>query len=41
MEKWFVDWYHYVRGEIKFDGAEGLIEQLKADEKNIRQYLQI
>ncbi|WPC17696.1 riboflavin biosynthesis protein RibF [Pediococcus inopinatus] len=33
-----VDWYHYVRGEIKFDGAEGLIEQLKADEKNIRQY---
>lgn len=33
-----VDWYHYVRGEIKFDAVEGLIEQLKLDEKNIRQY---
>ncbi|MDV7693637.1 riboflavin biosynthesis protein RibF [Pediococcus parvulus] len=33
-----VEWYHYVRGEIKFANADKLIEQLKADEKNIRQY---
>ncbi|WP_127848094.1 riboflavin biosynthesis protein RibF [Lacticaseibacillus hulanensis] len=34
-----VRWYHYLRGEIKFAGVDGLIEQLKQDERNSRAYL--
>ncbi|BAN74588.1 MULTISPECIES: riboflavin biosynthesis protein RibF [Lacticaseibacillus] len=33
-----VRWYHYLRGEVKFANAEGLITQLKKDETAVRQY---
>ena len=34
-----VEWYHRLRGEVKFDGAAGLIKQLHQDEANSRTYL--
>lgn len=37
-EKVRVRWHHYLRGELKFDGMDGLIEQLKKDEQNTRDY---
>ncbi|VDG20574.1 riboflavin biosynthesis protein RibF [Lactobacillus pentosus] [Lactiplantibacillus mudanjiangensis] len=33
-----VRWCHRMRGEIKFDGAAGLVEQLKQDEQATRAY---
>ncbi|MGO3732966.1 MAG: riboflavin biosynthesis protein RibF [Vagococcus sp.] len=33
-----VEWYHYLRSEKKFDGVDGLIEQLKQDEQDTRTY---
>lgn len=33
-----VEWYHRLRGEIKFDSLEGLIEQLRKDTENTRNY---
>ncbi|WP_412990199.1 riboflavin biosynthesis protein RibF [Pediococcus siamensis] len=33
-----VEWFHYLRGEIKFAGADELIDQLHQDERNIREY---
>ncbi|WP_125766309.1 riboflavin biosynthesis protein RibF [Lapidilactobacillus wuchangensis] len=33
-------WYHYLRGEVKFTGAAGLITQLKQDEQATRDYFQ-
>lgn len=33
-------WYHYLRGEVKFTGAAGLITQLKQDEQATRAYFQ-
>lgn len=35
-----VEWLAYQRGEVKFSGAEALIEQLKQDEKQARANLQ-
>lgn len=37
-EKVKVRWHHYLRGEIKFDSMDGLIEQLHKDEENTRKY---
>lgn len=34
-----VDWLHYLRGEVKFTGMDALIEQLRQDEQNSRDYL--
>lgn len=34
-----VEWLHYLRGEVKFTGAEGLIKQLDQDELVSKQYL--
>lgn len=33
-----VEWYHYLRSEVKFTGIEGLIAQLKEDEKQTKNY---
>lgn len=33
-----VRWYHYLRGEVKFAGADALIDQLKKDETAVRDY---
>lgn len=33
-----VRWYHYLRGEVKFDGAQGLIDQLAKDEVATKAY---
>lgn len=33
-----VQWCHYLRKEMKFDGVEGLIAQLKKDEEDTREY---
>lgn len=33
-----IEWYHRLRGEIKFDGAEGLVAQLQRDEAHTRDY---
>lgn len=33
-----VKWYHYLRGEIKFEGVEGLITQLDQDKEDTRTY---
>lgn len=33
-----VEWCHFLRKEMKFDGMEGLIEQLKQDEEDTREY---
>lgn len=35
-----VDWYHYLRGEVKFDSAEALIDQLHQDEADTRTYFE-
>ncbi|KRN29599.1 hypothetical protein IV38_GL000485 [Lactobacillus selangorensis] len=35
-----VAWYQYLRGEVKFDGADGLIAQLKRDAQHTRDYFQ-
>lgn len=37
-EQVLVRWNHLLRGQIKFDGAEGLIAQLQQDEKNTAAY---
>ena len=36
-----VRWYHYLRGEVKFAGADALIAQLKTDEQTVRQYFRV
>ncbi|MCW6667386.1 riboflavin biosynthesis protein RibF [Aerococcaceae bacterium NML190938] len=33
-----IRWYHYLRSEIKFDGIEGLIQQLDQDQVNTRAF---
>lgn len=33
-----VRWLHYLRGQVAFDGMESLIEQLKKDEQDTRDY---
>ncbi len=33
-----VEWHHYLRGEIKFDNVEGLIDQLRQDVEATHQY---
>ena len=33
-----IEWYKYIRNEIKFSSVESLIEQIKKDEKTIRSY---
>ncbi|MDV7756965.1 riboflavin biosynthesis protein RibF [Liquorilactobacillus mali] len=33
-----VDWYKRLRGQVKYNGAAGLIAQLKKDEENTRNY---
>ena len=33
-----VEWCHFLRKEMKFDGMEGLIDQLKQDEEDTREY---
>ncbi|KRN30426.1 riboflavin biosynthesis protein RibF [Liquorilactobacillus mali] len=33
-----VDWYKKLRGQVKYNGAAGLIAQLKKDEENTRNY---
>ncbi|WP_125761183.1 riboflavin biosynthesis protein RibF [Companilactobacillus hulinensis] len=33
-----VEWLHYLRGEIKFDGADALVEQLHTDKENSIKY---
>ncbi|UQF38909.1 riboflavin biosynthesis protein RibF [Vagococcus lutrae] len=35
-----VRWCHYLRGEIKFDGPEGLIAQLNQDKIDTREYFE-
>ncbi|AFT81556.1 riboflavin biosynthesis protein RibF [Leuconostoc carnosum] len=37
-EEVVIAWHHYLRGEVKFIGIDGLIEQLKQDEIATRQY---
>ncbi|MDO4903830.1 MAG: riboflavin biosynthesis protein RibF [Limosilactobacillus sp.] len=34
-----VRWYKYLRGEIKFDSADALVDQMKQDEKDARAFL--
>ncbi|KRL68439.1 bifunctional riboflavin kinase FMN adenylyltransferase [Companilactobacillus versmoldensis DSM 14857 = KCTC 3814] len=36
-----IQWLHYLRGEVKFDGPEGLVDQLEKDRQNSRQYLKL
>lgn len=33
-----IRWYHYLRSEIKFDGIDGLVQQLDQDQLDTRQY---
>lgn len=33
-----VSWLHLIRGQVKFDGAQGLIDQLQEDEAATRRY---
>lgn len=33
-----IEWFHFFRPEMKFNGVEGLVEQLKQDEANTRAY---
>lgn len=33
-----VEWYHYLRDEIKFDGVQGLIKQLNQDKVDTAEY---
>ncbi|WP_088815863.1 MULTISPECIES: bifunctional riboflavin kinase/FAD synthetase [Listeria] len=35
-----IEWFHFFRPEMKFNGMEGLIEQLKKDEENTRRYFE-
>ncbi|WP_081763177.1 riboflavin kinase [Agrilactobacillus composti] len=35
-----IRWYHYLRGEVKFENAQGLIAQLGQDKINTRQYFE-
>lgn len=35
-----IEWYHFFRPEMKFNGMEGLIEQLKKDEEDTRRYFE-
>ncbi|APX72639.1 riboflavin biosynthesis protein RibF [Companilactobacillus allii] len=35
-----VEWLHYLRGEIKFDGADGLIKQLNKDKEDSIHYFE-
>ena len=35
-----VEWYQYLRGEVKFDSAEALIDQLHQDEADTRTYFE-
>ncbi|MFD1430949.1 riboflavin biosynthesis protein RibF [Lacticaseibacillus mingshuiensis] len=35
-----VQWVHYLRGEVKFDGASGLIAQLNQDQRDAQQVLE-
>lgn len=34
-----IEWLHYLRGEVKFDGAQGLVDQLKLDRENSKSFL--
>ncbi|MEJ6400716.1 riboflavin biosynthesis protein RibF [Nicoliella lavandulae] len=34
-----IEWLYWTRGEVKFDGVEALIEQLKADQKTAEHFL--
>ena len=35
-----VEWLHYLRGEVKFAGAQGLIDQLNLDRKHSLSWLE-
>lgn len=35
-----VEWLHYLRGEVKFDGAQGLIDQLNLDREHSLTWLE-
>ncbi|MBP2057712.1 riboflavin kinase/FMN adenylyltransferase [Lactobacillus colini] len=35
-----IEWYKFMRGEIKFDSLDGLIDQMKRDEQDIKDYFQ-
>lgn len=35
-----VNWYHYLRGQVKFVSAQALIEQLKNDQQQTLNYFQ-
>lgn len=35
-----VEWLHYLRGEVAFDGADALVEQLKRDRQDTRRYFE-
>ncbi|MQS51523.1 riboflavin biosynthesis protein RibF [Companilactobacillus mishanensis] len=35
-----IEWHHYLRGEVKFDGADSLIDQLNLDKKNSIEYFE-
>lgn len=34
-----IKWIHFLRGEVKFDGAESLVEQLKKDRSDSQEFL--
>ncbi|MGX7108391.1 riboflavin biosynthesis protein RibF [Facklamia miroungae] len=36
-----IKWHHYLRGEIKFDGIEPLIQQLELDQAHTRAYFEL
>jgi len=37
-EELVIEWYQYIRDEVKFNGVDELVEQLEKDEQQIRQY---
>ena len=37
-EEVIIEWHKYFRPELKFNGIEGLVEQLKLDEINTRDF---
>lgn len=37
----YVEWYHYIRDEIKFENLQSLIKEINNDERKIRQYFSI
>jgi len=39
-EQVVVRWNHYLRDQVKFNGAEALIDQLKQDERDTADYFQ-